>query len=248
MLSLRRLGLYAAFGQWCRRLTRAAILFVWRKKTKSSAMPDKDSFNLPELPNELHPDAVMYANRMAEIRTRLGRISSAVDRIKRERKQDDSDIEMIFVQFRKCCELIALGSLIANKKAYSEQYADFASDWRLSRIVDKLRKVNPDFFPVPMSEPVKGAGRANFTLAKEGFLTEAEMIRLYNIAGKLLHSRNPFSTEDPTHDIGFSVDGWVTRLNRLLRWHYIQQTESSRWLVQVPETGNVHVYPTIPSG
>jgi len=46
------------------------------------------------------------------------------------------------------------------QKALSSQlYETFAEDWRLGRIVDKLRKVNPDFFPVPMSAPYEGLSR-----------------------------------------------------------------------------------------
>jgi hypothetical protein len=51
--------------------------------------------------------------------------------------------ETIFLQMRKVCELIAFGSLIANRELYSQHYETFAEDWRLGRVVDKLRKVNP---------------------------------------------------------------------------------------------------------
>lgn len=237
-----------AFLHYCRKLC-AAVLRSLRIQPRKEFPPvsSTDSFGMQELPADSHTDAAMYATRMEEVRTRLARIETVVARIKREQKQNDGDIELIFIQFRKCCELIALGSLIANKKAYSEQYSDFANDWRLNRIVPNLRKVNPEFYPVPLSEPQTSPGAAKFSFATPGFLTEAELVQLYNIAGKLLHSRNPFSTDDPMHNIGYSVDEWVLRIKKLIRWHYIQQTESSRWLVQVPNTGDVHVYPAIPN-
>ena len=102
-------------------------------------------------------DAKRYANGMAEIRQRVGIARMAVARIRETRNQDLVSTETIFLQMRKICELIAFGSLIANKELYSQHYETFAEDWRLGRVVDKLRKVNPNFFPVPMSAPYEVA-------------------------------------------------------------------------------------------
>ena len=102
-------------------------------------------------------DAKRYASGMAEIRQRLGFARTAVSRIRETQNQDLVNTETIFLQMRKVCELVAFGSLIANKELYSQHYETFASDWRLGRLVDKLRKVNPDFFPVPMSTPYEVA-------------------------------------------------------------------------------------------
>ena len=76
-----------------------------------------------------------------------------VARIRQTPNQDLVSTETIFLQMRKVCELIAFGSLIANKAVYSQLHDTFAEDWRLGRIVEKLRKVNPDFFPVPVTAP-----------------------------------------------------------------------------------------------
>jgi hypothetical protein len=112
----------------------------------------------------------------------------------------------------------------------------------------KLRKVNPDFFPVPMSAPYEGAPRhkqAGPSLALS--VTEGELVDLYNICGRILHSRNPFSTSDATHQIGSTVDEWLGRLEGLLRWHRIQLVNGALWLVNMPEGGNVHVTTALPS-
>lgn len=53
-------------------------------------------------------------------------------------------------------------------------------------------------------------------------ITESELVDLYNICWRILHTRNPFSTADPTHQIGYPVDEWLARLESLLRWHRIQ--------------------------
>ena len=44
-----------------------------------------------------------------------------------------------------------------------------------------------------------------------------------------------------THQIGYTVDEWLARLEGLLRWHRIQLVDGALWLVNMPESGNVHV-------
>ena len=193
-------------------------------------------------------DAKRYANGMAEIRQRLGIARAAVARIRDTQDQDLVSTETIFLQMRKVCELIAFGSLIANKELYSQHYETFAEDWRLGRVVQKLRHVNPNFFPVPMSAPYEvspGHKQAGPSLALA--ITEDELVALYNICGRILHSRNPFSTVAATHQLGYSVDEWLARLEGLLRWHRIQLVGGALWLVNVPEIGDVHVTTAVPS-
>lgn len=43
-------------------------------------------------------------------------------------------------------------------------------------------------------------------------IAEGELVDLYNISARILHSRNPFSTADATHQIGYTVDEWLARL------------------------------------
>jgi hypothetical protein len=73
-------------------------------------------------------------------------------------------------------------------------------------------------------------------------ITEDELVNLYDICGRILHTRNPFSQEPKTHQIGHTVGEWLARLEGLLRWHYITQVTGSHWFVEMPNTGSVHVY------
>jgi len=87
----------------------------------------------------------------------------------------------------------------------------------------ELRNVNPDFFPVPTSAPFEiapGQKQAGPSLALS--ITETELVDLYNICGRILHMRNPFSTADATHQIGYTVDEWLARPEGLTRWHPYQ--------------------------
>lgn len=72
-------------------------------------------------------------------------------------------------------------------------------------------------------------------------LSQEEFEQLYDVCGEILHMRNPFSTKDPTTNIGYSVDEWVARIERLLAWHSVQLLDGQRWLCQIPAEGPVHV-------
>ena len=108
--------------------------------------------------------------------------------------------------------------------------------------------MNPDFFPVPMSAPYEVApGHKQVGPSLALSITDGELVDLYNICGCILHSRNPFSTADATHQIGYTVDEWLARLEGLMRWHCIQLVNGAMWLVNMPESGNVHVTTSVPS-
>jgi hypothetical protein len=51
----------------------------------------------------------------------------------------------------------------------------------------------------------------------------------------------------PTHQIGYTVDEWLARLEGLLRSHRIQLVNGALWLVNMPESGNAHVTTAVPS-
>jgi hypothetical protein len=182
---------------------------------------------------------------MAEIRQRLGIARTAVARIRETQNQDLVSTEPIFLQMRKVCELIPFGSLIANKEPSTRDLRRRLAVRSRSR---QLRKVNPDFFPVPMSAPYEVAhGHKQVGPSLALSITEGELVDFYNICGRILHSRNPFSTADATHQIGYRVDEWLERLEGLLRWHRIQLVNGALWLVNMLESGTVHVTTAVPS-
>ena len=66
-------------------------------------------------------------------------------------------VELVFVQFRKILELIAFGSLTANREVYEKVRADSQNDWNAKRLLDKLARVNSELYPVPLMPPTTGA-------------------------------------------------------------------------------------------
>ena len=65
-------------------------------------------------------------------------------------------IELSFVQFRKILEIIAFSSLTSNKDAYRTAYAKFDEEWSAEKILKRVGKLNPHFYPMPLGPPVRG--------------------------------------------------------------------------------------------
>ncbi len=55
------------------------------------------------------------------------------------------NVESLYLQFRKTLELIAFGSLIANREKYSEARAEYASDWNAKRVLKLVSVLTPCF-------------------------------------------------------------------------------------------------------
>jgi hypothetical protein len=194
----------------------------------------------------MFPEIQMYCNQMAEVRQRISLIQSVLAKAI-STGTEAFDIELIFIQFRKTLELIAFSSLCANKTAYSAAHAKFDTHWRAKAMLDELEKVNPDFYPVPLDPPQEiSPGQKHFPRPAEGFMTKDEFASLYNSCGDVLHTRNPFTTKDPVINIGYSVQEWVARIQRLLGWHAMFLLDGGKWVIHIPPEGNVQAWPASP--
>jgi hypothetical protein len=79
-----------------------------------------------------------------------------------------SMIESSGLQFRKIFELIAFASLAANRNEYSASYKDFAKHWKAAKLVRNLRRINPNFYPQPVTEgpPTQPGVRHNLSSSR----------------------------------------------------------------------------------
>jgi hypothetical protein len=176
---------------------------------------------------------------MEEIRDRLGLVA-AVGEHRVSTSIQIFDIELVFLQLRKCLELIAFASLIANKDKYSAAHASFASHWRAKAMLDCIEKVNPDFYPIALEIPkVLDNGVKHCDRIPDGFLTKTEFELLYDKSSEILHSRNPFTTKDPVVQLRYSTKEWVSRIQRLLALHVTHLVDGTVWIIQIPNEGQV---------
>lgn len=179
----------------------------------------------------------MYSNCMEEVRDRIALVHRVMEGFTVGHQAFDQ--ELVFLQLRKTLELVAFASLIANREKYSATYEKFASHWNAERVLNDLEKVNPEFYPIPVNEPEERDGIKHCSRVAEEFLTKEDFVTLYDKCGKMLHSRNPFTTEGTRIPLVYSVKQWVSRIQTLLRLHITHLVSGDVWIIQVPTEGRV---------
>jgi hypothetical protein len=191
---------------------------------------------------------LIYCQCMEEVRKRLDVAKDLVAEIRAGGEEHVQMTELIFVQMRKVLELIAFGSLTANKDAYATIRADFENEWNAKRLLTKLAVVNPKFYPEPLKTPVlKPDGTKFGDRVTTGFMTKSQFVVLYNVSSEVLHARNPFKKKNPVTHLGFSIDQWIERIQTLLRMHLIQLLDGGVWVIEIRSGGAVHVFPGSPT-
>lgn len=193
-------------------------------------------------------DALIYVKCMDKVRNRIAAIKWLVATTRFFKSEHYLLPEAIFVQFRKILELIAYSSLSAHREKYAEAYKNFENHWKAKAMLDAVEQLNPEFYPIALLPPTKtGDNSWMFPGYQDGALTRADFEKLYDACGDILHMKNPFSAKNPVTDIGYSVDEWVVRIEKLLTWHSVELLDDGRWLCYMPPDGqgNVHVYPGV---
>lgn len=154
------------------------------------------------------------------------------------------DIELACLNLRRCLELIAFSSLVANKDVYSRLHENFSEHWRTEKILEKIRTIHSDFFPVPVRF-VSG----QLMPVEDDFLTESEFLVLYRIVNEVLHSWNPCRSDTKKIDLIRPVADWARLIWNLLNLHMVTFAGSDqRLIVQMhhESDGLVHVYVASP--
>ncbi len=98
-------------------------------------------------------DMDKYCRCMDEVKRRITAITNILDKSHTTLYQA-TNIEFICLQFRKILELIALGSMVANKDEYARQHEKFAKHWHATRILEDIEEINPKFYPVPKKQVI----------------------------------------------------------------------------------------------
>jgi len=88
--------------------------------------------------------AKLYCSSLDEIRVRISLVQSVCDGAVSAGSKA-FDYEIISVNIRKILELIAFGSLTANKEAYARVYANFEKHWTGGR--SNYLRISKRFIP-----------------------------------------------------------------------------------------------------
>ncbi len=190
--------------------------------------------------------AGQYCGFLNEIRVRL-EIVRSICKGALSVGTEPLDYEVVAVNLRKVLELIAFGSLTANKAAYSAIYDGIEKKWRAKVLLNDLEKIHPDFYPKPLLPPAVSGGEPrhlHFEFQSTGFLTREEFAELYDLCSKVIHTRNPFAAAVAVN-FRITVAEWVARIEKLLSFHLFRLSGLPQvWIGELaaPGDGKSHVY------
>jgi hypothetical protein len=168
------------------------------------------------------PDIQKYASLMKELKLRMEVLEFFASG-KGSALYQPPTVESCYLQVRKMLELIAFGSLVANKTLYEGVHARFASHWHAGRLLEDLAEVNPDFYPKPVVEvPSKRPGVVNELQNRPpDFLDTSDFVQLYNECGAIMHARNPYAQPIDYGQYQSKLRPWQRKIMNLLNSHQV---------------------------
>ena len=145
-------------------------------------------------------------------------------------------IEVIYLQFRKMLELIAIGSLVANKDVYSKAHESFIKHKRADYIIKDIERLNSNFYPQPIIQKPSGVSgvKMEWLERPQDYLTKDDLIKLYGKCGIILHSENPYGSQIDYGYYESKMQYWGSRIMNLLNAHYIRLVnDPNLYLIQM---------------
>ena len=185
----------------------------------------------------------LYAQHMQEIKHRLEVIDFFLQ-MNGNALYVQSTVESVCLQFRKVLELIAFASMIANKKAYSSVYDDFSKHHKADLLLKDLRRVNPNFYPIPIQTKSKIVdGIHSSELVVEAYLTQDDFVYVFKKCSALLHVPNPFGGRVGLPFYQKSFPDWRIKIMRLLNSHQVHFVDDDNmWVINMQEEGDSYVH------
>lgn len=184
----------------------------------------------------------IYLNQMVEVRDRIHATEFFINSYLQTRNNIEFDCGVL--QFRKALEATAYASISPNKEAYralrqkGQSSQDFTKDFNAKKIFQCLKKINKDFYLMPLLPAVpKADGTFHFARKESGFLTEKKFSNIYDRLGKFLHADNPWDNDKQRQNIAMDIPKFITELKTLLSLHATfirKKNQSVAWVVEVP--------------
>jgi hypothetical protein len=196
------------------------------------------------------PDIEKYCNLMEEIKLRVSVINSFITG-KAHALYEPPTLESAILQLRKTLELIAFGSLIANRDAYSAVHARVSKTWNAGDLLRELETVNPDFYPVPVIQVQLKPGMFQHQKRDPSeYLTKANFKEVYGRCGVMAHAANPFSKPIDYAFFKTNLPVWLKQVMNLLNAHEIHLLDTpGMYTIHMTVHGDnrVHWYKSVPA-
>jgi hypothetical protein len=137
--------------------------------------------------------------------------------------------EFSYLQIRMLCEVVSLGCLVAHGDIAETQSGALQKEWSANRIINRLGSLHPNFYPHPIRLTF-APGHVHFDRVESGFLTKAELLRLYRKCGSILHRaslENLVPNANERHSPDFTdVVEWTNKIIKLLDQHHIASVDN----------------------
>lgn len=190
--------------------------------------------------------AVTYCNCMEDVKSRL-KLIRAITEGHLPLGAEGLDGEIVCLLLRKVLEQIAFSSLVAHREAYEAVHNDVGSIWRAKRLLERLEKLHPNFYPAPVQRGVSQhlGVQHHFEPVTDGFLTKDEFVFLYDTASGGIHTWNPFKEAERVINFERPIAEWVVRIGALLDHHLVHFVGTQDlWFVQMdsPKDHKVHAF------
>jgi hypothetical protein len=188
-------------------------------------------------------DGGKYCNLMEEVKLRINVVTYFLSGQGYALYQP-ATLESMCLQIRKILELVAFGSLVANKEAYTAVFTKISRAWNANDILVELEKVNPDFYPVPIVELPSGIPGVQMRHEKRvgDYLDETEFKEVYGRCGAMAHAANPYGKGIDYGYYARMLPEWRTRIMNLLNAHNIQLLGNPGiYLIHMTEHGDDRV-------
>lgn len=157
----------------------------------------------------------IYNRFMMEIRRRLDAARESAKQASSIAVDDQAEIACLHL--RKALEMIAFASLAANRNSYEKYHGDFDRHWRAAKILEKLGKINSDFYPVPLTYISPG----NYQNSTTTHLTRERFAYLYDVTSEVIHTWNPYRAERLQIDLKRPLEEWIDLIESLLSVHSV---------------------------
>jgi hypothetical protein len=145
--------------------------------------------------------------------------------------------EYSYLQYRRICELIALGCLQLHGDLPAARTKAAKKEWNAERIMRLLHTNHPYSFPQSVTQTKKNGIRHLHANSKPNALTLGEFKTLYNECGEILHrgTIRSIEFEKPIHKADYDkVTEWHNKIVDLMNQHIIaRKAGNSMYLVSL---------------
>jgi hypothetical protein len=199
---------------------------------------------MADQPNENHD---RYIWLMGQVKLRLRFLESDAERMAAPSQLPANEAVLLYervcLQLRKILELIAYSTLVANKDAFASFHPNFAEFWKAKNVLNKLREINPRYYPAALRETTLNGQRHFEDAMPDTWLTEGEFAPLFDSCSEVLHIANPFDGSE-LGDLGRTVPAWIARIRGVLQIHVVALTPDDIILVRMLDWSatNVELY------